>query len=69
MFDDINRVDSTIFKPQQAAQKQAYQGNSRKRREGKNGTEQADDVLEGAAAENEKGPAETENPHNLDIQV
>jgi hypothetical protein len=33
MFDDIHRIDSTILKPQQAAAKQHYQGNSKKRRD------------------------------------
>jgi|WetSurMetagenome_2_1015567.scaffolds.fasta_scaffold104393_3 hypothetical protein len=69
MFDDINRVDSTIFKPHQTAPKKEYRGNSRKKRDGNAGSDQLDDELEPSLLEGGEEKIENKSSHNLDIQV
>jgi hypothetical protein len=68
MFEDIHRIDSTIFKPQQAASKQRYQGNPHKRRET---NPQANENSQEENLENNlTSPAEkAESHHTLDLQA
>lgn len=69
MFDDINRVDSTIFKPHQTAPKKEYRGNARKKHNGKADSGQLGDELESSFLEGGEEEIDDKSSHNLDIQV
>ena len=69
MFDDINRIDSTILKPQQANSKREYRGSAKKRKEqgeDKNlqSGEESDQGYEAQNVQEKHSPG-----HLLDVQV
>lgn len=68
MFEDIHRIDSTVFKPQEATSKQRYQGNPRKRRE--TNPETQEEGLEENLEDDLTSPTErAEGHHTLDLQA
>jgi hypothetical protein len=69
MFDDIHKVDSTVFKPNQTAPSREYRGNARKRREpSPNGADQNEPELNNDGEREELGLA-AEPRHSLDIEA